>query len=178
MNKEIEDILKKIPDDVSFIPDKNLFKKLFFEINPTGDYDEAYDLIVYRIDFEDKANTNRPEDDKPYTFKYLVKKFNGYIEWWRSINGDTEEKYISKDDKLKSPRDWLNDRDYRNVYSVRRSHLSEYLFGGFSEEVLERKLRIFNTIIGKDNGEEPEEEPVQERIEERVDPTTGEDNPF
>jgi len=151
MNKEIEDILKKIPDEVEFIPDRDLFKKLFFDQNPQGDINRAYELLIFSIETENNNGAIRPEDNKKYTFKYFVKKYDRYLIWWKSTYGDVEQRFVSKDNKLKNIIDWFDESEYRNMFTLSKSHLDDYLFGGFSEEVLERKLRIFNTILGKDN---------------------------
>jgi len=166
--KSLKQILKKIPDDTDFIPDMNLFRETIFNINPSGNLEDSYKILIDSIDLDIKNNSLRPEDNNPYTFNYLIKKYDSYIKWWRHTYGDAEEKYIPKDDRLKNVYNWINDNTYKEIYSIKKNYLNDYIFGGFSEEVLLEKLKIFKVLIGKEKYEEPEPtKPIQRNIEKR-----------
>ena len=155
MNKEIKLIYDKIPSAQFFIPDKNLFRSTLFALNPNGIFNDSYDLLVQKIEsFENKEIS---EGGRNVDYKYIFKKYDDYIEHWQANYGDRDPKYIKAKDALQNPLGWLSDNGFMKFYSVAKTKDSIYIFGGFSEDVLRKKLRIFNTLIGKENSNEHEE---------------------
>ncbi len=170
MNNEIKKIVKKIPDEQSFIPDMDLFKKSFFAINPIGNLPDTYNILILRMSSFENEGSVSVEDKLPITYKYLIQKYDKYINWWQTEYGDKDPKYIKAIHKLKSINVWLEDRDWDMFYTATKTHTDEYLFGGFTEETLLRKLNIFNSLIGKEVIiEEPKPKRKVEQISERGD---------
>lgn len=149
MNAEIKKIYDKIPDDVGFVPDRDLFRVSFYALNEDDNLVSAYQVLLNILSMH--GNDKNIENTGNITYKYLVSKYDTYLEWWIQKFSETEEKYIKKDDKLKSPEIWLAEKGYNNAYKAAKTKTSYYLFGGYTEETLLNKLKIFNKLIGRED---------------------------
>lgn len=180
MNKDILVLFKKIPNTVEFFPDLKLFKKTMFAINPTGDPNEAYRLLQFRLD-EFETNQTKSIEEGEMTFKYLMEKYDKYVMWWESEFGNKDPQYISKADRLMNLESWFENKGYNKFYSKQITHLDTYLFGGFSEAALDNKIAIFNKLIGKQEDGEPiseEQFETAERPKQGTDFTPDNEDPF
>ena len=120
MNKEIKIIFDKIPDTIEFIPDDKLFKETIFSLYESRNFNEAYRLLLYRLEDHSPTVENK---SKLITFKYLFQKYDKYIIWWNDEFGAKDPVYISKKDKLQDLEDWLTLQGYNRIYANRKVKL-------------------------------------------------------
>jgi len=151
MNKELEKIVKKIPDDPTFIPDFDLYRQTFFAVNPDGNMQDAYDYLLMYLNNDEQIKKN-VEGTGDITYLYLIKKYDNYISWWKNKYSDQEERFIKKDEKLKNPQSWITNNSFNEIYSVKNSITNDYIYGGFSMDALRNKLEIFKQLIGESDG--------------------------
>jgi len=175
MNKELKKIYDRIPMDKDFIPDQDLFMKTMFQLNPQGNLINSYNSVLRILESANSIDKQTVEGKGVFGFKYLFYKYDKYIEFWKNKFGDIEEKYIKSIDKLKPIDKWIDYEGFEEFYNSDKNHLNAYLFGGFTEETLRKKLAIFNQIIGKENGTEQSE--IQEPEFKGIDNPKSED-PF
>ena len=111
-------------------------------------------------------------------FKYLIYKYSRYVEWWTIEHGSKDPKYVANKDKMQNAYDWLSTQGFNQFYKHSKTQTDEYIFGGFTEETLKRKLNIFLKLVGKkplevNEQEEDDQEPSLEGSD-----TRGSEDPF
>jgi len=144
MTDEINDLIDVIPDESDYYPDTDVFRQTFFNINPIGDFNEAY--RVFTIRYEQARDLENPEGNGFITYKYMCKKYIEYINWWNSTFGDKDPKYVGKNDKLKDPEKFFDDMLYNRIFAVSKTTKDYYIFGTNTFETLRRKLSIFKKV--------------------------------
>lgn len=155
MTNDILKLIEVLPDNTEYIPDKDVFRATLFNINPSGNFEEAYRILVLRL--SDIKNTHVPEGEKVFTYKYLCTKYDEYLNYWQSVFGDKDPKYIAKTDKQRNPEAFLDDKFYNQIFSVTKGAKDFYIFGANSFETLRRKLAIFKQRNLNQNIEIPKE---------------------
>jgi len=153
MTDDIKELISALPDDEHFIPDEDLFRATFFNLNPSGNFHESY--RVFELRFGNQAGDSNPEGTGVYTYKYFCNKYDEYINWWNSTFGDKDPKYIGKADKLRDPAGFFEDSKYAYVYAITKQSKDYYIFGSNSMQTLRKKLYIFKTKYLKQEIEVP-----------------------
>lgn len=170
MNNDIEDLINALPDNYDFVPDEDLFRATFFNLNADGDFNEAYRLFILR--YTDDQGKATPEGIGVISFKYLCIKYKQYLNWWESTYSDKDPKFIAKVERLSTPEGFFSDMLYNKIFKVTKQAREYYIFGTHTNETLRKKLRIFKTKYLKQEVSEIPEPVKQEPIKPKEDEGT------
>lgn len=124
------------------VPPFDVFRQEVMKIYPAGDLTEAYDKILWYIEYEKIC-----ADGTPITYRLIMDKFAAHIRAWNMRYGSREQKFIGKADEEKR-KDLLNfiyQKWYEQEFipSATQCERNKYLFGDFPADYLKQQLDQF-----------------------------------
>ena len=150
------DIPKRFYDH-NYLPSIDEVIEYYFSLNPNGDPQSTLSNLAHNLQLQKPTS----EDQSVIvSFGYIIEKYKKYNEWWKGEFSSKDEKYIARDDKLRSPSGFIAGSYYNHIYSKSRTARDDYLFSKLPFNTLRDKLKIFKSIIGDDNISVEEEKPI------------------
>jgi len=108
-----------------------------WNINSSGDYDFTKNQVennIGKVTWEGNS----------LTFELIKEKYTKYYNWWIQQHGDTETKYLRKENELRTICDWLNKDMWNNDPKLHKNRIrDQYLFGPYTKEYLRERIDKF-----------------------------------
>ncbi len=86
---------------------------------------------------------------KTVTIEEIVSSYEKYILWWESKYENTEERYISKENKRMPFYMFVQNSRYTAVWEHSKSKLDKYLFENYDVYLLDKNIKILEERIIK-----------------------------
>lgn len=116
------------------------FEKDIRAIFSEGNMQYAYDLLPKHVGIE-----NDQTGENVLTYETLIKQFKRHHEAWNKEFGDTEPKYITREDKdrRKNIGAFLAGKWYQHYFDFKTHPRDQYLFGNVDEDFLTEQRKQF-----------------------------------
>lgn len=139
----------------------------FFILNESGNPLSAWEYLMFLCSGDAGISLDTP-DGRKVSPSYCKTKYKQYVEWWNNKFGEKDPKYRKKEDDLMTIEDWFNKKGYMNSYKLAKTQRDQYIFGGYSKDILLEKVQRFEELLNK-------KEKVEVKIEKEEDELIVED---
>jgi hypothetical protein len=119
------------------------FEELW-KINSDGNKRTTYDAVKIIINKE-YLDFNHV----PYTIKTIAESYQEYMSYWTASFGQTEPRYVSNQNKLKTIYEFINTLSFQKTWKIPDSNRMGYLFGGLSKKYLDKRYEEYLKLIKK-----------------------------
>jgi len=110
-----------------------------WSLNKVGNIEHTRNILEYQI------NKNEIWEDELIDFNYIFTKYKKYKRWWTTKYGNRDEKYIGKDNELKTIYDFIKSNMFYNEYEIDKNNADYYLGIFFvNKNELDKELSEFN----------------------------------
>lgn len=120
------------------------FENEYFNLNKQGNLLQAFTNILSQV--EAGIKNDHGED---LCLEDLIASYESYLVYWNRTFAQTDEKFISKDNKLMNPEVFITTRAYQTIWHSPTTSRDKYLFGNTTEEYRTDKLTEFTDGIPK-----------------------------
>jgi hypothetical protein len=110
--------------------------KLIWALNPAGDYRDT--MTVISIEIGSQGNGLGLVNGQPISANLIRKSYENYLNYWKQLYGRKDPRYISKDNQLKSIKDFVIAKDYTREYNTFRTPRDMYLFRDMSDDEIKK----------------------------------------
>lgn len=120
------------------------FEHEYFKLNPKGNLMSAWTNIYYQA-----SNGAKNAHGEDICLEDLIESYKDYLIFWKRSYSQTDEKFISKDNKQMDPELFIMQRSYQSFWIPAKSLRDEYLFGDTDEEYRVKRLSEFLVGVPK-----------------------------
>ena len=115
------------------------FEKEFFGLNKNGNLSQAWTNFMYQVE-----NNFKDAYGNELTMEAIIESYKSYLIYWKRTYGQSDEKFISKENKLQNPEMFIQARMYQSLWSSPTTPREEYLFGDTTDEYRSERLKTFS----------------------------------